>query len=77
MTMISNSGMDQSRCHWIMRLCGETADSCLCAFFGIDPSLSECFVKMFTLFILVVKIALTAVNVLRKIHTFSQHLSET
>ena len=36
MTMISNSGMDQSRCHWIMRLCGETADSGLCAFLGID-----------------------------------------
>ena len=43
--------LDQSRCHWIMQLYGETADSCLCVFCGIDPY--QCLVQMFTLFILV------------------------
>ena len=33
--------IDQSRCHWVMQLCGETADSCLCGFLGIDPYQSK------------------------------------
>ena len=42
--------IDQSRCHWIMRLCGETADSCLCAFLGIDPYQSVLFTLFCALF---------------------------
>ena len=55
MTMISNSGMDQSRCHWIMRLCGETADSCLCAFLGIGPYQS--FVNFLYFYIIITMLA--------------------
>ena len=29
---LSFKEIDQCKCHWIMRLCGESADSCLCAF---------------------------------------------